>query len=291
MTARMGRPSTRRLTSRTLCRTWSGRISIHGSKLEWRTEFCDAADASGTHPSAAGASTDCNQARRETLMPATLVARGERPGWRAGLERRAVLPVGPSRPARAALRAAHVPTPPGKPGSHLGADFKSPSGAPAWNAGFSRHSPPQAGGGTDLTRRMERPPAQSHPARMAPTSPRCPEATVARTAWNAGLRIRPAPGSAGPRKRPIAGLPHRARPGMPRLRRRRKPNLSPLVSRPAAMRPLQNHRSSASCGVTAGIGDRAKSRTFLVTMCCAPQARAAATCKASSKSAIGRETA
>ena len=41
----------------------------------------------------------------------------------------------------------------------------------------------------------------------------------------------------------------------------------------------------------AGIGERAKSLTFLVTMQRAPHARATATCIASSKSAIGSATA
>ena len=31
--------------------------------------------------------------------------------------------------------------------------LNGPVTLPAWNAGFSRHSPPQAGGGTDLIRR------------------------------------------------------------------------------------------------------------------------------------------
>ena len=54
---------------------------------------------------------------------------------------------------------------------------------------------------------------------------------------------------------------------------------------------FQNNCASASRGVMTGIGERAKSRTFLVTMWRAPQARAAATCIASSKSAIGSDTA
>ena len=61
------------------------------------------------------------------------------------------------------LRTAHVVTPP---------TLTTPT---AWNAGFSRHSPPQAGGGTDLIRQD------------------------GATAWNAGLQT-------GTR-----GAPHRAR--------------------------------------------------------------------------------
>ena len=56
-------------------------------------------------------------------------------------------------------------------------------------------------------------------------------------------------------------------------------------------RAPQNNCPRASRGVMAGIGERAKCLTFLVTMCDAPHARAAATCIASSKSAIGSERA
>ena len=53
----------------------------------------------------------------------------------------------------------------------------------------------------------------------------------------------------------------------------------------------QGSWASASCGVTAGMGERSKSLRFRVTMCSAPHARAAATCMASSKSGIGRDAA
>ncbi len=56
-------------------------------------------------------------------------------------------------------------------------------------------------------------------------------------------------------------------------------------------RPLQKSDSNASSGVIAGIGDRLKSRAFLVTTKRAPQARAAATCIASSKSSIPKPAA
>jgi hypothetical protein len=63
-----------------------------------------------------------------------------------------------------------------------------------------------------------------------------------------------------------------------------------LAEPPREFSPHSNSASS-SPGVLAGIGDCRKSFTFRVAMYTAPQARAAATWSASSKSAVARKTA
>ena len=91
------------------------------------------------------------------------------------------------------------------------------------------------------------------------------------------------PGARWPMLRAAWGI--RLRP-IPRCTRRAPPDgfLCP------APQP-RNNSLSASSGVSAGMGDRSKSLTFLVTMFCAPQVRAAATCSASSKSRMGSSAA
>ena len=80
------------------------------------------------------------------------------------------------RPARAVLRTAHGTTATATANSHLRATPKRERDAPEGNAGFSRHSPPQAGGGTTSFAGMARlrvPPlalATNHPR---PCGPRC----------------------------------------------------------------------------------------------------------------------
>ena len=79
---------------------------------------------------------------------------GQQPGWRQRLGTLGSSPGGALRPARADLRAAHVVTPPRQRRLPPSAQRSTAAATPtAWNAGFSRRSPPQAGGGTDLMRR------------------------------------------------------------------------------------------------------------------------------------------
>lgn len=112
--------------------------------------------------------------------------------------------------------------------------------------------------------------------------------------------------SAEPERRlPLPGTgPRRQRAGVPlplygalttlpaRIGHRQERRFAGVAAQwPVSVACRQNSRARASWGVRAGIGDCAKSLTFLVTMCRAPHARAAATCIASSKSAIGSEMA
>ena len=73
---------------------------------------------------------------------------------------------------------------------------------------------------------------------------------------------------------------------------RRRSGSSTATDRADRVPPVRAGRTQNNCeracpGVMAGMGERAKSLTFRVTMCRAPHALAAATCMASSKSAIG----
>ena len=105
-------------------------------------------------------------------------------------QRRQPLGTPVSRPARAVLRTAPDPTPPGPDGSPLGAKLQNGNGA----SHLERRSP-------DRHARCSAPrPAPPHPDRTAPPSTQRSRAATAPAAWNAGLQT-------GTR-----GAPHRARP-------------------------------------------------------------------------------